>query len=87
MTMNETEKSVWNILKQHWFTLGGGLFLVFSIYTNDSTQTKQLQELDLRVQGLEHSKTDQDTKWAVLQVQLTSIQTDLTDIKQQLKTK
>lgn len=85
--MNETEKNVWSVIKQNWFTLGGGLFLVFSIYTNDQSQTKQLQDLDSRIQILEHSRSEQDTKWAVLQVQLTSIQTDLTDIKQQLKSK
>lgn len=85
--MNETEKNIWSVIKQHWFTLGGGLFLVFSIYTNDVTQTKQIQELDSRMQVLEHSRSEQDTKWAVLSVQLASIQTDLTDIKQQLKSK
>lgn len=85
--MNETEKSMWSVIKQHWLTLGGGLFLVFSIYTNDIAQTKQIQGLDSRVQVLELSRSEQDTKWAVLSVQLASIQTDLTDIKQQLKSK
>ena len=85
--MNETEKSIWSVIKQHWLTLGGGLFLVFSIYTNDQSQTKQIQDLDSRMQVLERSRSEQDTKWAVLQVQLSSIQTDLTDIKQQLKSK
>ena len=85
--MNETEKSMWSVIKQHWLTLGGGLFLVFSIYTNDIAQTKQIQGLDSRVQVLESSRSEQDTKWAVLSVQLASIQTDLTDIKQQLKSK
>lgn len=85
--MNETEKNIWSVIKQHWFTLGGGLFLVFSIYTNDVAQTKQIQELDSRMQVLEHSRSEQDTKWAVLSVQLASIQTDLTDIKHQLKSK
>ena len=78
---------MWSVIKQHWLTLGGGLFLVFSIYTNDIAQTKQIQGLDSRVQVLERSRSEQDTKWAVLQVQLSSIQTDLTDIKQQLKSK
>jgi len=85
--MNETEKNIWSVIKQHWLTLGGGLFLVFSIYTNDVAQTKQIQELDSRMQVLEHSRSEQDTKWAVLSVQLASIQTDLTDIKHQLKSK
>ena len=78
---------MWSVIKQHWLTLGGGLFLVFSIYTNDIAQTKQIQGLDSRVQVLELSRSEQDTKWAVLSVQLASIQTDLTDIKQQLKSK
>lgn len=85
--MNETEKNIWSVIKQNWFTLGGGLFLVFSIYTNDQSQTKQIQDLDSRMQVLELSRSEQDTKWAVLQVQLSAIQTDLTDIKQQLKSK
>ena len=83
--MNDTEKSVLAIIKQHWLTLGGGLFVMFSIYTNDANQTKQLATIDARVSTLEQARAADDTRWAVLGVKLDTIQTDLTDIKTQLK--
>ena len=85
--MNETEQTFWELLKKNWLTVGGGLFLIFSIYTNDANQTKNISDLEQRVSSLEKINADSNTKWAVLQVQLTSIQTDLTDIKTQLKVK
>ena len=85
--MNETEQTFWELLKKNWLTVGGGLFLIFSIYTNDAGQTKNIGDLEQRVSTLEKDRADSNTKWAVLQVQLTAIQTDLTDIKAQLKVK
>lgn len=83
--MNETEKSLWAVMKQHWLTLGGGLFVMFSIYTNDANQTKQLATIDARVSVLEQARAADDTRWAVLGVKLDTIQNDLTDIKTQIK--
>ena len=74
-------------IKNNWWYFLIALFLGFSIYTNDLAQTAQLAKHEQRITALEDAKADNQTKWAVLQIQLTAIQTDLTDIKTQLKSK
>jgi len=88
----EKISSNWSMIVGIAFATVTGILWYANKNAHDELQDKtstaivsSVTALDTRVTALEHAKTDSDTRWAVLQVQMTAIQTDLTDIKTQLK--
>lgn len=80
----------WQVFRNNWHmvvALFSAIFMISKAYDMNNNQVTQINDLQSRVIALENHTHEDDTNWAVLKVQLSIIQTDINDIKNDLKAK
>ena len=88
--MIKDKMPIWQLILSNWhiiIALFTAIFMVSKAYDMNNNQTAQINDLQARVSALETYKNEDNTNWAVLKVQLSMIQNDINDIKQDLKDK
>lgn len=81
--MQEKSGGLVEFFRDNWWQICVLIVIVIRIYISDGEQTKRIDEHDARIIAIEQKQNLNDTNWAVINVKLTQIQADLTEIKTQ----